>query len=510
LPQLNFGIGENFMSQTYILALDQGTTSSRAILFDEQGKPAAIAQQEFTQIYPQPGWVEHDPAEIWSSQLNAAKSVLQDKSVNPDQIAAIGITNQRETTIIWDRETGEPIYNAIVWQCRRTAEDCDRLRTEGLAQMFQDRTGLVLDAYFSGTKVKWLLDNVEGARALAAKGRLAFGTVDSWLIWKLTGGRVHATDPSNASRTLLFNIKTGKWDDELLATLNVPRDLLPHVAPSSAIIGETDAELFGRSIPIAGNAGDQQAALFGQVCTKQGMSKNTYGTGCFMLLNTGETPVKSKNNLLTTVAWQINDEPMEYALEGSVFIAGAAVQWLRDGLKIIASAAETESLAMSLADNGGVYLVPAFVGLGAPHWDAYARGIIAGITRGTTREHIARAALESICYQTYDVLACMRDDASLELSELRVDGGAVSNNFLMQFQADILGIPVVRPQNTETTAAGAAYLAGLAVDYWSSVEELSQMWARDKVFEPRMIQEERERLISGWRRAVERASKWVE
>lgn len=498
------------MSQTYILALDQGTTSSRAILFDEQGKPAAIAQQEFTQIYPQPGWVEHNPAEIWASQLSAARSVLQDKGVNPDQIVAIGITNQRETTIIWDRETGEPIYNAIVWQCRRTAEDCDRLRSEGLAQMFQDRTGLVLDAYFSGTKVKWLLDNVEGARALAAKGRLAFGTVDSWLIWKLTGGRVHATDPSNASRTLLFNIKTGKWDDELLATLNVPRDILPHVAPSSAIIGETDAELFGRSIPIAGNAGDQQAALFGQVCTKQGMSKNTYGTGCFMLLNTGETPVKSKNNLLTTVAWQINDGPMEYALEGSVFIAGAAVQWLRDGLKIIDSAAETESLALSIADNGGVYLVPAFVGLGAPHWDAYARGIIAGITRGTTREHIARAALESICYQTYDVLACMRDDASLELRELRVDGGAVSNNFLMQFQADILGIPVVRPQNAETTAAGAAYLAGLAVDYWSSVEELSEMWARDKVFEPKMAKDERERLIAGWRRAVERASKWVE
>jgi glycerol kinase len=498
------------MSQTYILALDQGTTSSRAILFDEQGKPAAIAQQEFEQIYPQPGWVEHNPAEIWASQLNAAQSVLLDKDVKPDQIAAIGITNQRETTIIWDRETGEPIYNAIVWQCRRTAEDCDRLRAEGLATVFQDRTGLVLDAYFSGTKVKWLLDHVEGARALAAKGRLAFGTVDSWLIWKLTGGRVRATDPSNASRTLLYNIKTGKWDDDLLAALNVPREILPHVAPSSAIIGETDAELFGRSIPIAGNAGDQQAALFGQVCTQQGMSKNTYGTGCFMLLNTGKTPVKSKNNLLTTVAWQIGEEPMEYALEGSVFIAGAAVQWLRDGLKIIKNAAETEAMAMSVEDNAGVYLVPAFVGLGAPHWDAYARGIIAGITRGTTREHLVRATLESICYQTYDVLACMRDDAGIELSELRVDGGAVGNNFLMQFQADILGIPVVRPQNAETTAAGAAYLAGLAVDYWSSVEELSEMWARDKVFEPQMNNEERERLLAGWRRAVERASKWVE
>jgi glycerol kinase len=497
------------MSQTYILALDQGTTSSRAILFDEQGKPVAIAQQEFEQIYPQPGWVEHNPAEIWASQLNAAQSVLADNDIKPDQIRAIGITNQRETTIIWDRETGEPIYNAIVWQCRRTAADCDRLRSEGLAQMFQDRTGLVLDAYFSGTKVKWLLDNVEGARALAAKGRLAFGTVDSWLIWKLTGGRVHATDPSNASRTLLFNIKTGKWDDELLAALNVPREVLPHIAPSSAIIGETDAALFGRSIPIAGNAGDQQAALFGQVCTKPGMSKNTYGTGCFMLLNTGKQPVKSKSNLLTTVAWQIADEATEYALEGSVFIAGAAVQWLRDGLKIISNAAETESLAMSVEDNGGVYFVPAFVGLGAPHWDQYARGTMAGLTRGSTREHIVRATLESICYQTYDVLACMRDDSSIELKELRVDGGAVSNNFLMQFQADILGIPVVRPANAETTAAGAAYLAGLAVDYWSGIDELSATWARDKVFEPKMQEAERQELLAGWHRAVERASNWI-
>jgi glycerol kinase len=509
LAAVEFITGENLMSQTYILALDQGTTSSRAILFDEQGKPVGIAQQEFEQIYPQPGWVEHNPAEIWSSQLNAAQSVLHNHNVKPDQIAAIGITNQRETAIIWDRETGEPIYNAIVWQCRRTAEDCDRLKVEGLAQMFQDRTGLVLDAYFSGTKVKWLLDNVEGARALAAKGRLAFGTVDSWLIWKLTGGRVHATDPSNASRTLLFNIKTGKWDDELLQALNVPREVLPHVAPSSAIIGETDAELFGRSIPIAGNAGDQQAALFGQVCTRPGMSKNTYGTGCFMLLNTGKQPVKSKNNLLTTVAWQIGEEPTEYALEGSVFIAGAAIQWLRDGLKIIASAAETEHLATSVDNNGGVYFVPAFVGLGAPHWDQYARGTIAGLTRGSTREHIVRAALESICYQTYDVLTCMRDDSGIELKELRVDGGAVSNNFLMQFQADILNIPVVRPKNAETTAAGAAYLAGLAVDYWSGIDELSEMWERDKVFEPNMTNTQREDLLVEWHRAVERASKWI-
>jgi glycerol kinase len=497
------------MSQTYILALDQGTTSSRAILFDEKGKAVAIAQQEFEQIYPQPGWVEHNPAEIWSSQLSAAQRVLSDNKIQADQIAAIGITNQRETTILWNRETGEPIHNAIVWQCRRTAEDCDRLRSDGLAQLFQDRTGLVVDAYFSGTKVKWLLDNVQGARELAAKGKLAFGTVDSWLIWKLTGGRIHATDPSNASRTLLYNIKTGDWDDDLLQVLNVPRDLLPHVTPSSALIGETDAGLFGRSIPIAGNAGDQQAALFGQVCTTPGMSKNTYGTGCFMLLNTGTQPVKSKNNLLTTVAWQIGDQPMEYALEGSVFIAGAAIQWLRDGLKIISSAAETEALAMSVADNGGVYFVPAFVGLGAPHWDAYARGTIAGLTRGSSREHIVRAALESICYQTADVLTCMHDDSGIELSELRVDGGAVQNNFMMQFQADVLGIPVVRPVNAETTAAGAAFLAGLAVDYWAGVEELSEMWQRQRVFEPQMQTAEREALLTNWHRAVERAAKWL-
>ncbi len=497
------------MRQTYILALDQGTTSSRAMLFDEEGKAVAIAQQEFEQLYPQPGWVEHHPAEIWSSQLSAAQRVLNDNKVQAEQIAAIGITNQRETTIIWNRETGEPIHNAIVWQCRRTAEDCDKLRNDGLAQFFQDRTGLVLDAYFSGTKVKWLLDHVKGARELAAKGKLAFGTVDSWLIWKLTGGRIHATDPSNASRTLLYNIKTSDWDDELLKILNVPRQILPHVTPSSALIGETDAALFGRSIPIAGNAGDQQAALFGQVCTTPGMSKNTYGTGCFMLANTGTQLVKSKNNLLTTVAWQIGDAAMEYALEGSVFIAGAAVQWLRDGLKIITNAAETEALATSVADNGGVYFVPAFVGLGAPHWDAYARGTIAGLTRGSTREHIVRAALESIAYQTADVLTCMRDDSGIALSELRVDGGAVQNNFLMQFQADILGIPVVRPVNAETTAAGAAFLAGLAVDYWSGVDELSEMWQREKVFEPQMKAAEREQLLTNWHRAVDRAGKWI-
>ena len=497
------------MSQKYILALDQGTTSSRAILFDRQGRATAVAQQEFEQIYPQPGWVEHRPEDIWATQLNAAHVVLREADVKADQIAAIGITNQRETTIIWDRETGEPIHNAIVWQCRRTAADCDRMRGEGLAPIFQQRTGLVLDAYFSGTKVRWLLDNVPGARDRAARGKLAFGTVDSWLIWKLTGGRVHATDPSNASRTLLFNIERGKWDDELLAALDVPREVLPHVAPSSAMIGETDAALFGRAIPIAGNAGDQQAALFGQVCTKPGMSKNTYGTGCFMLLNTGTEPVSSRSNLLTTVAWQIDNKPIEYALEGSVFIAGAAIQWLRDGLKIIGSAADTEAMAMSVEDNGGVYLVPAFVGLGAPHWDQYARGTIAGLTRGSTREHIARAALESIAYQTSDVLRCMRDDSGIDLTELRVDGGAVRNDFLMQFQANILGIPVVRPANTETTAAGAAFLAGLAVGFWSSTDELSQLWQREKTFEPNMSQSERDRLLSEWTRAVGRAAKWI-
>ena len=497
------------MSPEYILALDQGTTSSRAILFDRQGRATAVAQQEFEQLYPQPGWVEHRPEDIWSSQLNAAHVVLRESDVKADQIAAIGITNQRETTIIWDRETGEPIHNAIVWQCRRTAADCDRMRGEGLAPLFQQRTGLVLDAYFSGTKVRWLLDNVPGARDLAKQGKLAFGTVDSWLIWKLTGGRVHATDPSNASRTLLFNIERGEWDDELLAALDVPREVLPHVAPSSAMIGETDAALFGRAIPIAGDAGDQQAALFGQVCTTPGMSKNTYGTGCFMLLNTGTEPVRSKSNLLTTIAWQIDNEPIEYALEGSVFIAGAAIQWLRDGLKIIGSAADTEAMATSVEDNGGVYFVPAFVGLGAPHWDQYARGTITGLTRGSTREHIARAALESIAYQTSDVLRCMRDDSGIDLTELRVDGGAVRNDFLMQFQADILGIPVVRPANTETTAAGAAFLAGLAVGFWSGTDELSELWQREKTFEPVMTKSERDRLLSEWSRAVGRASKWI-
>ena len=498
------------MSQKYVLALDQGTTSSRAILFDRQGRATAVAQQEFEQLYPRPGWVEHRPEDIWSSQINAAHVVLRDAGAKPDQIVGIGITNQRETTIVWDRETGEPIHNAIVWQCRRTAADCDRMRADGLSSMFQQRTGLVLDAYFSGTKVRWLLDNVPGARDRAAQGKLAFGTVDSWLIWQLTGGRVHATDPSNASRTLLFNIESGDWDDELLKTLDVPREMLPHVAPSSAMIGETDASLFGRSIAIAGNAGDQQAALFGQACTSPGMSKNTYGTGCFMLLNTGTELVRSRNNLLTTVAWKLGNEPIEYALEGSVFIAGAAIQWLRDGLKVISSAEETEAMATSVQDNGGVYFVPAFVGLGAPHWDQYARGTLVGLTRGSSREHIARAALESIAYQSSDVLRCMRDDSGIDLTELRVDGGAVRNDFLMQFQSDILGIPVVRPANTETTAAGAAFLAGLAVEFWSGVKEINELWQREKTFEPRMNESQRNQLLSDWRRAVDRAKGWID
>lgn len=497
------------MSGEYILALDQGTTSSRAILFDRSASPVAFAQREFEQIYPQPGWVEHRPEEIWDSQLAAARDAIARASASVDQIAAIGITNQRETTIIWDRRTGKPIHNAIVWQCRRTAPECDRLRQSGLSSLFRERAGLVLDAYFSGTKVAWLLDNVSGARELAEDGKLAFGTVDSWLIWQLTAGRIHATDPSNASRTLLFNIRTGDWDEELLETLRVPRQVLPYVAPSSAFVGETDPSIFGRAIPIAGNAGDQQAALFGQACLSPGLSKNTYGTGCFMLLNIGSEPVVSKNNLLTTVAWKIGDDPIEYALEGSVFIAGAAVQWLRDGLRIINSAEETEAMASSLTDNGGVYFVPAFVGLGAPHWDSYARGTLVGLTRGSSREHLARATLESIAYQTGDVLQAMRDDSGLELSELRVDGGAARNDFLLQFQADILDTPVVRPTNTETTAAGAALLAGLAVGFWSGADEIASLWKRERVFEPTISAGERERLVRDWRRAVERAARWI-
>jgi glycerol kinase len=497
------------MSGEYILALDQGTTSSRAILFDRSASPVAVAQKEIEQIYPQPGWVEHRPEEIWESQLAAAHDVIARARVPVEQIAAIGITNQRETAIVWNRQTGRPIHNAIVWQCRRTAPECDRLRQSGLSRLFRERTGLVIDAYFSGTKVAWLLDNIQDARELAEDGKLAFGTVDSWLIWQLTSGRIHATDPSNASRTLLFDIRAGDWDDELLDTLRIPRQMLPYVTPSSAFIGETDPSIFGRSIPITGNAGDQQAALFGQACLSPGLSKNTYGTGCFMLLNIGKDPVESRNNLLTTVAWKIGDEPTEYALEGSVFIAGAAVQWLRDGLKVINTAEETDALASSLSDNGGVYFVPAFVGLGAPHWDSYARGTLVGLTRGSSKEHLVRATLESIAYQTCDVLQAMRDDSGLDLTELRVDGGAARNDFLLQFQADILDIPVVRPANTETTAAGAALLAGLAAGFWSGPDEIAATWKRDRVFEPRINSDQRERLVRDWTRAVERAAGWI-
>lgn len=498
------------MAENYILALDQGTTSSRAILFDREGSPVALAQEEFEQLYPQPGWVEHRPDDIWQSQLNAARRVLAESRIAPDRILGAGITNQRETTLLWNRETGEPVHNAIVWQCRRTADHCRRLRDEGLAEFFQERTGLVIDAYFSGTKLAWLLDEIPGVRKLAERGNLAFGTVDSWLIWKLTGGRKkHVTDPSNASRTMMYNIARGEWDDDLLKTLNVPRAVLPDVAPSSAIIGEIDASIFGRPIPIAGNAGDQQAALFGQSCVEPGMSKNTYGTGCFVLLNTGGSPPRSKNRLLSTVGWKIGDAPTQYALEGSVFIAGAAIQWLRDGLRIINSASETQEMAASVADNAGVYFVPAFVGLGAPHWDQFARGTMVGLTRGASREHIVRAALESIAYQTLDVLDAMKNDSGVDLSELRVDGGAARNDFLLQFQADILDTPVVRPANTETTAAGAAFLAGLATGFWPDLDEIKTMWKRDKTFEPKMPASRRESLIEGWRRAVERSRDWA-
>ncbi|MBX7244960.1 MAG: glycerol kinase GlpK [Candidatus Sumerlaeaceae bacterium] len=493
----------------YILALDQGTTSSRAILFDRGGAIKGVAQKEFTQHFPQPGWVEHDPMEIWSSQISVAAEVLSRSRVSATKVAAIGITNQRETTIVWNRKTGKPIHNAIVWQDRRTAGICDRLRAEGHADLFRTKTGLVLDAYFSGTKVQWILDNVSGARALADAGELAFGTVDCWLVWNLTQGARHVTDVSNASRTLLYNIHTGDWDDELLKILNVPRSVLPEVASSSEVYAKTNVELLAANIPVAGIAGDQQAALFGQMCTKEGMVKNTYGTGCFMLLNTGESAPISKNQLITTVAWKV-DGRTEYALEGSIFIAGAVVQWLRDGLGIIKSAPEIEKLAASVPDNGGVYLVPAFAGLGAPHWDQYARGIVAGITRGTTAGHFARAALEGIAYQVADVLNAMEADSGLSIPELRVDGGAAANNILMQFQSDILNVPIVRPKLLETTALGAAYLAGLAVGFWKSKEEIAELWQADRRFEPAMERATAEKLVKGWTKALDRSKAWIE
>ena len=489
-----------------VLALDQGTTSSRAIVFDRDGSVRAAAQQEFPQIFPQPGWVEHDPTEIWATQSGVMHEVLAKAGIGVREVAAIGITNQRETTVVWERASGRPIANAIVWQDRRTAPICDELRAAGHAETIAAKTGLVIDAYFSGTKLKWLLDHVPGARARAASGELAFGTIDAWLIWQLSNGRVHATDASNASRTMLFNIHSGDWDDELLRLLDVPREVLPSVVASSGICAETALE--GSIVPIAGIAGDQQAALFGQACLDSGLAKNTYGTGCFMLLNTGKTAVASRNNLVTTVAWK-RDGQLAYALEGSVFIAGAVVQWLRDGLEVIRSAAEVESLAMSVSDNGGVYVVPAFAGLGAPHWDAYARGAIFGLTRGATKAHLARAALESIAYQSADVLDAMQRDAGITLSELRVDGGATCDDLLMQFQADVLGVPVVRPKVLETTALGAAYLAGLAVGFWNNTDDVRANWRIDRRFEPQMSRQQAAELRAGWNKAVERAKAWA-
>ncbi len=493
----------------YILAMDQGTTSSRAIVFDHDGKLIGSQNQEFEQIYPKAGWVEHNPDDIWNTQVEVAREVLKKTGVSANQIAAIGITNQRETTLVWDRKTGKPIYNAIVWQCRRTAPICDDLKDRGWVEKIQKKTGLVIDAYFSGTKIKWILDNVEGARARAEQGDLLFGNVDTWLVWNLTKGKVHVTDYSNASRTMLFNIYDLDWDDEILAELDIPRSMLPTVKPSSHVYGSADPSIFGSEIPIAGIAGDQQAALFGQACYEQGMAKNTYGTGCFMLMNTGETAVPSKNGLLTTIAWGV-DNKVEYALEGSIFIAGAVVQWLRDELKIIDNAPQSEVYATKVDDTDGVYLVPAFVGLGAPYWDMYARGAIVGLTRGTKREHIIRAALEAIAYQTRDVLEAMEKDSGIKLSMLKVDGGAVRNNFLMQFQSDILGVPVERPVVSETTALGAAYLAGLAVGYWSNKEEIAGNWAIERKFQPQMEAETREHLFAGWKKAVGRAMDWEE
>jgi glycerol kinase len=538
-------------TKKYVLALDQGTTSSRAILFNHAGSIVAAAQKEFRQHFPQPGWVEHDAEEIWATQRDVMHGAIANASANANEIAAIGITNQRETTVLWDRTTGKPLHHAIVWQDRRTAAFCDELKSQGKILLAQIKTGLVLDAYFSGTKLKWLLDNVPGARARAAKGELAFGTIDSWLIWKLTNGKVHATDPSNASRTLLFNIHENDWDDELLALFDIPRSVLPQVRPSSSDFGST--QLDGVSVPIAGVAGDQQAALFGQGCHSPGMAKNTYGTGCFLLLNTGNQAVASKNNLLTTTAWQLSapspskgrlekgwgsvdlppnkspspavsvisehardpvrqrpaSEGVSYALEGSVFIGGAVVQWLRDGLRAIKSAADVEALAAEVPDSGGVYLVPAFAGLGAPHWDQYARGAMFGLTRGSSIAHIARAALESIAFQSAEVLIAMEKDAGLKLTELRVDGGATANNLLMQIQADLLGVPVVRPKVLETTALGAAYLAGLAVGFWNDPKDIANNWQIDRRFEPTLSRERAQEAMAQWAKAVERSKRWA-
>jgi glycerol kinase len=494
--------------EKFILALDQGTTSSRAMVFNKEGDIVSVAQKEFTQYYPQPGWVEHNAKEIWSSQATVLAEAILNAGITANNVAAIGITNQRETTIIWDKETGAPLYNAIVWQDRRTADFCDELKRQGKGEMIQEKTGLLVDAYFSATKIKWILDNVEGARDKAGKGLLAFGTVDSWLLWNLTGGKIHVTDITNASRTMLFNIHTQQWDDELLSLFDIPSKILPAVKSSSEVYGETSGQILAAKIPVAGIAGDQQAALFGQMCTQKGMVKNTYGTGCFMLMNIGDTPIISKNKLITTIAWKIGDK-VQYALEGSIFIGGAVVQWLRDGLGIISSSSEVEKKASNVPDNGGVYLVPAFAGLGAPHWNQHARGMMVGLTRGTTSDHISRAALESIALQTMEVLHAMEADAGTKIKELRVDGGATVDDLLLQIQADVLKTDVIRPKITETTAIGAAYLAGLAVGFWKNTDEIQQQWAKDKIFRP-SEKNNAESLIDGWHRAVKACNAWTE
>jgi glycerol kinase len=493
------------MEEKYILSLDQGTTSTRAILFNKKGEIVHSAQKEFSQYFPKPGWVEHNANEIWGSVLAVIAGVLTESGVRPEQIAGIGITNQRETAVVWDRETGKPVYHAIVWQSRQTSRICDELIAQGYNTLFREKTGLLIDAYFSGTKVKWILDNVEGAREKAEQGKLLFGTIDTWLIWKLSGGKAHVTDYSNASRTLMFNIFDLKWDEELLDILGVPKSMLPLVKSSSEIYGKTvDYHFFGQEIPIAGAAGDQQAALFGQACFEKGMAKNTYGTGCFMLMNTGEKAVRSEHGLLTTIAWGLNGK-VEYALEGSIFVAGSAIQWLRDGLRMLQDAKHSERLARKVASTDGVYVVPAFVGLGTPYWDSDVRGAVFGLTRGTTKEHFVRATLESLAYQTKDVLAVMETDSGIEVKTLRVDGGAVKNDFLMQFQSDILNVPVERPVVNETTALGAAYLAGLATGFWSNQEEISNQWAIDSGFQPNLAEETREELYKGWQKAVKAA-----
>lgn len=497
------------MSEHYILALDQGTTSSRAILFDHSGNNKATTQKDFKQIFPQPGWVEHDPEDIWESQIQSALNIPKTINIKFNAIAAIGITNQRETTLVWDRETGKPIYNAIVWQDRRTSKYCDSLKQQGHLDKIKKKTGLIIDAYFSATKLKWILDNVNGAKEKANAGKLCFGTVDTWLVWKLTNGKTFVTDVSNASRTMLFNIKTLQWDSELLELFNIPSSILPVVKESSEVYGVTDISVFGVEIPISGIAGDQQAALFGQLCTEKGMVKNTYGTGCFLLMNTGIRPVYSKNNLLTTIAWKIKGKT-HYALEGSVFVGGAVVQWIRDGLNLIKDAREIEDLANQVEDNGGVYFVPALTGLGAPYWDSYARGTIIGITRGTTKAHIARAAIEGIAFQVYDIVKSMEADANAKGTELRVDGGATENNLLLQFQADIFKFNVVRPNFLETTALGAAYLAGLGIGFWDSIDDLKNQWSIDRIFEPNLDENKVNTLIGQWHRAVSRSKNWIE